>query len=185
MFTSKRVLSPVELLLDKVQKGQINPEDIDLQSLIEAFRQEIDKLSSVDLFLQAGSFLKAVASLLKLKTERLLGHPTKEEKVKPVRIKLEEVLKAIGQEENSQEDVLDSLWDFKIAVGRKTGSKDSKERIIAKPEPIPLHKAFDPEEYRKLLEKLGLLEDFERFKEFLYRIEDRIERLRFFMVWLG
>jgi len=48
-----------------------------------------------------------------------------------------------------------------------------------------LHKAFDPEEYRKLLEELGLLEDFERFKEFLYRIEDRIERLRFFMAWLG
>ncbi len=184
MFTSKRVLSPMELLLDKVQKGQINPEDIDLQSLIEAFRQEIDKLSSVDLFLQAGSFLKAVASLLKLKTERLLGHPTKEEKAKPVRIKLEEVIKAIEQEQD-QEDILDNLWDYSVRLGRKIGSRDSIQRVSTKPEPIPLHKAFDPEEYRKLLEDLGLLEDFERLKEFLLSIEDRIERLRFFMVWLG
>ena len=184
MFTSKRVLSPMELLLDKVQKGQINPEDIDLQSLLEGFRQEIDKLSSVDLFLQAGSFLKAVASLLKLKTERLLGHPTKEEKAKPVRIKLEEVIKAIEQEQD-QEDILDSLWDYSVGLGRKIGSRDSIQRVSTKPEPISLHKAFDPEEYRNLLEELGLLEDFERLKEFLYRIEDRIERLRFFMVWLG
>ncbi len=177
--------SPYEFLLEKVQRKEIDPEDVDINSLIEEFKQQVERLSSVELFFQAGSFLQAMASLLKLKAERLLEHPTKEEKVKPVRIKLEEVIKAIGQEENSQEDVLDSLWDFKIAVGRKTGSKDSKERIIAKPEPIPLHKAFDPEEYRKLLEELGLLEDFERFREFLYKIEDRIERLRFFMAWLG
>ena len=183
MFTSKRVLSPMELLLDKVQKGQINPEDIDLQSLIEAFRQEIDKLSSVDLFLQAGSFLKAMASLLKLKTERLLGASPKEEKRKP-KIKLEEVLKAIEQEQD-QEDILDSLWDYSVGLGRKIGSRDSIQRVSTKPEPISLHKAFDPEEYRKLLEELGLLEDFDRLKEFLYRIGDRIERFRFFMAWLG
>ena len=48
-----------------------------------------------------------------------------------------------------------------------------------------MHKAFDPEEYRKLLKELGLLEDFERFREFLLSIENRTERLRFFMAWLG
>ena len=175
--------SPYEFLLEKVQKKEIDPEDVDINELIEEFKQQVERLSSVELFFQAGSFLQAMTRLLKLKTERLLGVSPKEEKRKP-KIKLEEVLKVIEQEQD-QEDILDSLWDYSVGLGRKIGSRDSIQRVSTKPEPIPLHKAFDPEEYRKLLEDLGLLEDFERLKEFLLFIEDRIERLRFFMAWLG
>ncbi|MEM2266005.1 MAG: segregation/condensation protein A [Candidatus Hadarchaeales archaeon] len=175
-------LSPYEFLLEKVQRKEIDPEDVDINELIEEFKQQVERLSSVELFFQAGSFLQAMARLLKLKTERLLGASPKEEKRKP-KIKLEEVLKVIEQEQD-QEDILDSLWDYSVGLGRKIGSRDSIQRVSTKPEPIPLHKAFNPEDYRKLLEDLGLLEDFERLKEFLLSIEDRIERLRFFMAWL-
>ncbi len=176
-------LSPYEFLLEKVQRKEIDPEDVDINELIEEFKQQVERLSSVELFFQAGSFLQAMARLLKLKADKLLGVSPKEEKRKP-KIKLEEVLKAIEQEQD-REDILDSLWDYSVGLGRKVGSRDSIQRVSTKPEPIPLHKAFDPEEYRKLLKELGLLEDFERFREFLLSIENRTERLRFFMAWLG
>ncbi len=177
-------LSPYQLLLDKAQRGEVNPEDIDLQELIEDFRQRLSELSERELFFEAGVFLQAIVGLLRFKALKLLQEDRQEKKEKKVRVRLEEVLKAIEQEQD-QEDILDSLWDYSVGLGRKIGSRDSIQRVSTKPEPIPLHKAFDPEEYRKLLEELGLLEDFERLKEFLYRIEDRIERLRFFMAWLG
>jgi len=91
-------LSPYEFLLEKVQRKEIDPEDVDINGLIEEFKQQVERLSSVELFFQAGSFLQAMTRLLKLKTERLLGVSPKEEKRKP-KIELEEVLKAIDKKQ--------------------------------------------------------------------------------------
>jgi len=78
-------LSPYEFFLEKVQKREIDPEDVDINSLIEEFKQQVERLSSVELFFQAGSFLQAISRLLKLKADKLLGVSPKEEKRKTKR----------------------------------------------------------------------------------------------------
>ncbi|MFN3263293.1 MAG: hypothetical protein ACK42C_00145 [Aquificaceae bacterium] len=174
------LLSPYQLLLDKAQRGQIDPEDIDLQELIDDFRQRLSELSERELFFEAGAFLQAIAGLLKLKALKLLQEDRQEKREKKVRVRLEEVLKAI---EPQKDESLDWLWDYSVHAGRPQGRKDAQKRETYRPESIPLHKSFDIEEYRQKLQELGI-EDFDMLRDFLYRVPDRIERLRFFMAWL-
>lgn len=117
--------------------------------------------------------------LLKLKVEKLFG--VKEEKGKRRKVKLEEVLQAISEE--TQEEEVDLLL-YEIKVGRPQGSKDTVQRIsFTLDEPLPLHKEFKIEDYIEALKRLNLY-SFEELKSWLIKIEDHIERVRFFMAWL-
>ncbi len=111
--------------------------------------------------------------------EKLFG--VKEEKGKRRKVKLEEVLQAISEE--TQEEEVDLLL-YEIKVGRPQGSKDTVQRIsFTLDEPLPLHKEFKIEDYIEALKRLNLY-SFEELKSWLIKIEDHIERVRFFMAWL-
>lgn len=171
-------LSPEEVLLEKVRKGEIDPEDIDLEELIRDFRQRLEELSSSELMPHAGRFILAISGLLKLKVERLLG--AKENKVKKRKVKLEEVLQVISEEPVEENDWL--LYEIK--VGRPQGRKDAVQRAgNTVEESVPLHKEFRVEEYVEFLKRRGLYE-FEEFKSWLLSLQDRIERIRFLLAWL-
>lgn len=171
-------LSPEEVLLEKVRKGEIDPEDIDLEELIRDFRQRLEELSSSELMPYAGRFILAISGLLKLKVERLLG--AKENKVKKRKVKLEEVLQVISEEPVEENDWL----LYEIRVGRPQGRKDAVQRAgNTLEESVPLHKEFRVEEYVEFLKRRGLYE-FEEFKSWLLSLQDRIERIRFLLAWL-
>lgn len=176
--------SPIEFLLEKAKRGEIDPEDINVKDLVEEFKKQVERLSGFELFHQAGAFLQAISSLLKLKVEKLLNFDTKEEKKK--KIKLQEVIEVLKQEEEEEEigDDLEWLWDYKVRAGRPQGSRDTQAReSLAQMEKVPLYGEFKIEQYRKVLEEFGLYE-FEDFEKWLAKIQDRVERVRFFMAWL-
>lgn len=172
-------LSPEEVLLEKVRKGEIDPEDIDLEELIRDFRQRLEELSSSELMPHAGRFILAISGLLKLKVERFLG--VKENKVRKKKVRLEEVLQVISEQASSE----DPDWMlYEIKVGRPQGRKDTVQRAgNTLEESVPLHKEFRVEEYVEFLKRRGLYE-FEELKSWLLSLQDRIERIRFLLAWL-
>lgn len=173
-------LSPEEVLLEKVRKGEIDPEDIDLEELIRDFRQRLEELSSSELMPHAGRFILAISGLLKLKVERFLG--VKENKVRKKKVRLEEVLQVISEQASSE----DPDWMlYEIKVGRPPqGRKDTVQRAgNTLEESVPLHKEFRVEEYVEFLKRRGLYE-FEELKSWLLWLQDRIERVRFLLAWL-
>lgn len=95
---------PEERILEKVRRGEIDPEDIDIEKLIEDFRKSLEGLKSADLMPYAGRFIYAIAGLLKLKVEKLFRVETPKEGRK--KVKLEEVLQAISSEEKEGEENL-------------------------------------------------------------------------------
>lgn len=168
--------STVDYLLEKVEKGEIDPYDVDVGRLVEEFRRMAESLSAEGMLRLAGSFLQASVKLLKYKLEYFF--PTVEPKRERRKITLQEVKEVLEEEEGELE------FEHFVAVGRKEGSKNkSTKPYFSEPEPIPLHKAMKPEDYMKVLKELNLYE-FEDFKSFFYSLKDPIERVRFFMAWL-
>lgn len=125
----------------------------------------------------AGEFLLAIAKLLKLKVDKMLGVGEKTRRQRQ-RVKLSEVVEVLKQEED-----LEWLYGYEVRVGRPKGSKDTKERPNHESEHIHLYKEFRIQEYIKEL-KSHSVEDFTKLKTFLHSFADRIERIRFFMAWL-
>lgn len=165
----------IDYLLKKVEKGEIDPYQVDIEKLIGEFRAMAESLSSDGMLRLAGSFLQASVKLLKYKLEYFF--PTVEHK-RERKITLEEVKEVLKEEEQEFE-----LEHF-VSVGRKAGSKNkSVKPYFYEPEPIPLHKAMKPEDYMKAIKKLNLY-DFKDFESFFYSLKDPIERVRFFMAWL-
>ncbi|MEM3426651.1 MAG: hypothetical protein QW212_00120 [Nitrososphaerales archaeon] len=165
--------TPLGILLEKVEKGELDPYDIDLVALIEELRKSAERLPLGI----AGEFLMACAKLLKLKLEYFFPSPPSSPQRR--KITLQEVKEALSEEE-------DPLGEYQVHVGRPLGSKGEKREALPptqEEEHIPLHKSFSPEEYAKKIQELGLT-DWESFKKFFYSLQDRIERVRFFMSWL-
>ncbi|MFN3263795.1 MAG: hypothetical protein ACK42C_02705 [Aquificaceae bacterium] len=169
------IFSPYHYLLLKAQRGQLDPEDIDLEELVRDFKEKIQELSSQELLREAGSFIEAITELLKLKLYKLF--PSEKKERKP-RVRLEEVLKVLEPQEVSED--LDWLYSHSVHSGRPLGSKDRTERFKPEPERMPLHREFRIEEYQKTVAGM----EWEELKSFLLKVEDRVERIRFLMAWL-
>lgn len=170
----------IEFLLKKVELGEIDPYDVNICSLIEEFRVMSERLSSEGMLRLAGTFFLASVKLLKYKLEYFF--PQAPHKKERRNITLEEVKEVLRMEE-------DDPYEYFVSVGRKAGSKNKNIRhksysLQTEPEPIPLHKAMNPEEYMKALKELNLY-DFEDFKNFFYSLKDPLERVRFFIAWLS
>ena len=123
------IASPYELVLEEIEKGKIDPFDIDLDYLASLFRETAKKLSASDYLREAGRFLEATAKLLKLQIEEIFPKPKPEKK----RITIKEVRDVLVDTENNYEPEYDLswLWEHEVKVGRPSGTKDKKERKLS------------------------------------------------------
>ncbi len=167
-------MEPIEVLLEKVERGEINPYDVDLKALIEDFRQRLGEVSLP----YVGLFLEAIVRLLKLELEYFF--PSVEIKSREKKITLKEVKEAL--EDLNLEDLLPV---YQVPVGRPKGSIGTPRSITTEKESLdpPLHKTFSPKEYIRRLKEYGL-EDWQDVERFLLSLTDRVERVRFLMAWL-
>ncbi len=158
------ILSPYELVLREIEKGTLDPFDIDLEYLIELFRKEAEDLKEWEYFEEAGRFLEASTKLIKLQIEEIFPRPESEKK----RITIKEVREALaGSEDTYPEYDLSWLWEHEVRVGRPSGAKDGQDRKLTwkefwdQAENVPLHKGID---YRKLAEQVRKLLKEGRFR---------------------
>ncbi len=123
------IASPYELVLEEIEKGKIDPFDIDLDYLASLFRETAKKLSASDYLREAGRFLEATAKLLKLQIEEIFPKPKPEKK----RITIKEVRDVLVDTENNYEPEYDLswLWEHEVKVGRPSGAKDRVERKLS------------------------------------------------------
>jgi len=158
MQAADTVLSPYELVLQEIEKGNIDPFDINLEYLIDMFRREAENLKEWEYLEEAGRFLEVSAKLLKLQIEEIFPRPKPDRK----RITIKEVRDVLADTENNYEQQYDLswLWDHKVKAGRPSGAKDRQERklswkefwdIAQKDIKEVLHEEVD---YRKLAEQV-------------------------------
>jgi len=177
-------LSPYELVLVKVQEGEIDPFDVDLDHLLSLFRETAKELEAGEYLREAGRFLEATTKLLKLQVEEIFPRPKPERK----KVTIEQV-KEVLAEEPEQEPSYDMsfIYSYTPKIGRPSGAKDRVERKLSwkefweKAESVPLHKEIDYHELaRKLRErylktgklKIQNLTDFIAYLFAYYEFED-------------
>lgn len=168
--------SSLEHLLQKVEEGEIDPYSIELEKLIEDFRRKATEMPEECIFRPAGKFLLLSVRLMKLQLEYFFPDPKPEVK-RSVRLQeAKEPLNAIEE---------DPLGEYFVMVGRRQGTLTQKQTSPEASEnfELPLHRSFSLQEYARRLEELGLT-DWESFKKFFYSLQDRVERVRFFVAWL-
>ncbi len=171
-----KILSPYEIVIKEIEKGSLDPFDIDLGYLIELFRKEAEDLKEWEYFESAGRFLEASTKLIKLQVEEIFPRPKPERK----KITIKEVREALVENEDNYEPEYDLswLWEHEVRVGRPSGSKDRQERRLtwkefwSQAESVPLHREID---YRKLAEEV---------REKIKRGEFRIRTIRDFIAYL-
>ena len=160
-----QVFSPYELFILEMEKGSLDPFDIDLGYLIELFRKEAENLKEWEYFEEAGRFLEASTKLIKLQVEEIFPRPKPERK----KITIKEVREVLVENEDTCEPEYDLswLWKYEVKVGRPAGAKDKQERKLtwkefwSQAESVPLHRKID---YRKLAEEVRELLKEGRFR---------------------
>ncbi len=122
------VLSPYELVIREIEKGNLDPFDIDLGYLIELFRKEAEDLKEWEYFEEAGRFLEASTKLMRLQVEEIFPRPKPERK----KITIKEVREVLVENEDTYEPEYDLswLWEHEVKVGRPAGAKDKQERKL-------------------------------------------------------
>ena len=149
------ILSPYKLVLREIERGILDPFDIDLGYLIELFRKEAEDLKEWEYFEEAGRFLEASITLIKLQIEEIFPSLKPERK----KITIKEVREALVGNEDTYEPKYDLswLWEHEVKVGRPSGSQDRQERKLtwkefwSQAESVPLHREID---YRRLAEEV-------------------------------
>jgi len=168
-------LSPYELVLSEIEKGRVDPFDVDLQYLIGLFKEEAEKLKEWEYLEEAGRFLQACTKLLKLQVEKIFPAPKPERK----RITIKEVRDVLVDTENNYESEYDLswLWEHEVRVGRPSGAKDRVERKLSRKEFLEiaqkdlkevLHEEVDYHKLaRKVRDKILRGEPIKTLREFI------------------
>jgi len=122
------ILSPYELVLREIEKGILDPFDVDLDYLIELFRETAKELEAEEYLREAGRFIEASAKLMKLQVDEIFPRPKPERK----RITIKEVRDVLVDTGNNYEPEYDLswLWEHEVKVGRPSGAKDRVERKL-------------------------------------------------------
>ncbi len=159
------------VLLEKVEKGELDPFDVDLVALVHETKE---RLSLVD----AGEFLLVCVKLLKYKLEYFFPSPPLQKQRK--KITLQDVKNILEEEE------ADPFGEYLVKVGRPAGTpnrvKGNDEKHVESFGKFPLHKSFSWEEYARLIKELNL-ESWENFQRFF--IPFQIERRELGFLWFG
>jgi len=128
MHTFNTTSRPYGLVLKEIETGNLDPFDIDLEYLIELFREEAENLKEWKYLEEAGKFLEAAAKLLRLQIEEIFPKPKLERK----RVTIKEVRDMLVDTENNYEPQYDLswLWEHEVKVGKPPGAKDTVERKL-------------------------------------------------------
>lgn len=172
-------ITPISIIVEKARNGEIDPDDVNIEKLIEEFRLQIDTFTKVyELFMYASMFLDAITILMRLKLGKLLD--TNLDNKKERKIKLKEVVEALQEIES--DDNLDWLYTYQTKIGRKAGIKSKSYVKTIEKFQVNLHKAFNVQEYVNKIKEMQFT-DFKIFKDWLYTLE-RQEQVRFFIAFL-
>ena len=175
MSAQNLILSPYDLVLKEIREGKIDPYDVDVEYLARLFKETAEKLEDSEYLREAGRFLEASASLLKLQIATLFPSSTK-------KITIKEVKEVLLEEKTESDYDLSFLYDYSPKIGRPAGSGSSKPRNTepVKAEVIPLHRQVDYKELakevrRKILEgkfKVNTITDFIAYLFAYFEFED-------------
>lgn len=118
LLMDKNEISWQSILYDLVRTEKMDPWDIDITSLAEAFLDRLGKLKEMDLNI-SGKVVLAAAILLKIKSKRLVGAD------------LDNLDRLFAQSEESEEDLYDELMH-----GPKEREKYDPQKLIPRtPQP--------------------------------------------------
>ncbi len=127
----EKLTSPYEAVLEEIEKGKVNPFDIDIDYLIELFREKAEELQGGDYLIEAALFLQESVKLLKLKIQSIFPKSDRETRKITIR-EVKDVLEHV--ESKVVTDVLDWLYDYSPPIGRPRGShrvEKPKKAILA------------------------------------------------------
>ena len=151
MVLEEKILSPYELVVKEVERGKVDPFDVDVFYLARLFRELAEELESSEYFREAGRFLGASAKLLRLQVEEIFPSPKPEKK----RITIKEVREVLKESSEEGEYDLSFVYDYSPKIGRPSGAKDRVERKLTwkefwdQAESVPLHKEINYYELAK------------------------------------
>ncbi len=163
--------SPYEVAVREIEKGNIDPFDVDLNSLIKLFTESAKDLENREFFIEAGIFLETAVRLMKLQLRTIfpeIGEGKRKVTIKEVKEVLEEV------KDEFDADTMEWLYEYLVPVGRPVGKKSEKRTEVLETisiKEIPLHRETDwhseakrvYEEIRKGVFKIRTLKDFIAF----------------------
>lgn len=125
-------ITPVDILLQLVMMGKVDPWNIDIADLTEKYIERLREMRDLDLRLSARAIL-AASILLRMKTEALLygNEEEEEEKEEHVHVDVEPIVPPIRRVERNYtlEDLIDALMDALEEAERKKPRKRKKVYI--------------------------------------------------------
>jgi len=116
-------ITPVDILLQLVMMGKVDPWNIDIADLTEKYIERLREMKDLDLRLSARAIL-AASILLRMKTEALLygdEEENKEETEERIHVDVEPIVPPIRRVERNYtlEDLIDALMDALEEAERK------------------------------------------------------------------
>ena len=173
------LLSPYELLLKEIERGNLDPFNVNLEYLIKLFQEKTGELRSGDYFIEAGLFLQAVSRLLKLKVQTIFSESNSEKR----KITIKEVKKVLGEAKGEGIDTLDWLYIYTPQVGRPKGKAgvEKSKRIslegLFQNKPL-LHRSGNID-WKKEVERV-----YKEIKKGVFKIRNWIDLIAFLYAYM-
>ncbi|AIF69619.1 chromosome segregation protein ScpA [Palaeococcus pacificus DY20341] len=127
-------ITPVDILLQLVMMGKVDPWNIDIADLTEKYIERLREMKDLDLRVSARAIL-AASILLRMKTEALLygdeKDEDKEEAKERIHVEVDPIVPPIRRVERhyTLEDLIDALMDALEEAERKKPRKRKKVKI--------------------------------------------------------
>lgn len=126
-------ITPVDILLQLVQMGKVDPWNIDIVDLTEKYIERLREMKELDLRVSARAIL-AASILVRMKSEALLYTDEKEEKEKReehIRVEVEPLAPPLRRVERyyTFDDLLDALMDALEEAEKRKPRKKKKVEI--------------------------------------------------------
>lgn len=126
-------ITPVDILLQLVKMGKVDPWNIDIVDLTEKYIKMLREMRELDLRISARAIL-AASTLVRMKTEALLSEDEEEEEEKHeerIRVDVESFAPPIRRSERyyTFDDLIEALMDALEEVERRKPRKRKKENI--------------------------------------------------------
>jgi len=126
-------ITPVDILLQLVKMGKVDPWNIDIVDLTEKYIKMLREMRELDLRVSARAIL-AASILVRMKTEALLSEDEEEEEEKGeerIRVEVEPLAPPIRRSERyyTFDDLIEALMDALEEAERRKPRKRKKENI--------------------------------------------------------
>ncbi|WP_042701300.1 segregation and condensation protein A [Thermococcus sp. PK] len=126
-------ITPIDILLQLVTMGKVDPWNIDIVDLTEKYIERIREMQDLDLRISARTIL-AASILLRMKTEALLygnGEEEEEEEEEKIRVEVEPYVPPLRRVERyyTLDDLIEALMDALEEAEKKKPKKKKKVEI--------------------------------------------------------